>query len=150
LCPSPFTLSGRNTLTTFDAQMVFFSIFMWWAYSPNEYTVAGAKKTSIWRPLWDSINYCQSAIIIRVLSSPHLSFSRGLRPRNFWLLALLLRLHAGQTLDAFKCDEAGRSAKHELWPSFRCGPCIWQQASAGHNEQVYYAACNCRRYETKL
>lgn len=32
---------------------------MWWAYSPNEYLVVGAKKTSIWRPLWDSVNYCK-------------------------------------------------------------------------------------------
>lgn len=37
--------------------MVFFSLFMWWAYSSNEYLVPGAKKTSIWRPLWDSVNY---------------------------------------------------------------------------------------------
>ena len=39
--------------------MVFFSLFMWWAYSPDEYLIVGAKKTSIWRPLWDSVNYSE-------------------------------------------------------------------------------------------
>lgn len=44
--------------------MVFFSLFMWWAYSSNEYLVPGAKKTSIWRPLWDSINYTDFVVEI--------------------------------------------------------------------------------------
>jgi hypothetical protein len=35
-------------------QMVFFSVFMMWAYSPAEYMKEGATPTSIWRPLWDS------------------------------------------------------------------------------------------------
>ncbi|KAF8183665.1 organic solute transporter Ostalpha-domain-containing protein [Pholiota molesta] len=39
-------------------EMVFFSAFMWWAYTPSEYTRKnGELKTSIWRPLRDSINY---------------------------------------------------------------------------------------------
>jgi hypothetical protein len=52
--------------------MVFFSLFMWWAYSPNEYKVAGAQKTSIWRPLWDSINFCK--LLITGLEYPLLMF----------------------------------------------------------------------------
>ncbi|KAF9481499.1 DUF300-domain-containing protein [Pholiota conissans] len=36
-------------------EMVFFSAFMWWAYTPNEYTrKSGTPPTSIWKPLWDS------------------------------------------------------------------------------------------------
>jgi len=57
---------GLNALTI-CVEMVFFSIFMWWAYSPSEYTVAGAKKTSIWRPLWDSINY--SDFVLEIFGS---------------------------------------------------------------------------------
>jgi len=54
---------GLNALTI-CIEMVFFSIFMWWAYSSNEYKVQGAKKTSIWRPLWDSINFSDFAVEI--------------------------------------------------------------------------------------
>lgn len=47
---------GLNALAI-CIEMVFFSVLMMWAYTSNEYRVAGNKKTSIWRPLWDSINY---------------------------------------------------------------------------------------------
>jgi len=36
--------------------MVLFAAFMMWAYTWTEYAVPG-KKTSLWRPLWDSVNY---------------------------------------------------------------------------------------------
>ena len=39
--------------------MVFFSLFMTWAFNWNEYQVQpGERHTSIWRPLLDSINLC--------------------------------------------------------------------------------------------
>lgn len=47
---------GLNAMTT-CVEMVLFAGFMMRAYSWNEYVVPGAHKTSIWRPLWDSINY---------------------------------------------------------------------------------------------
>lgn len=47
---------GLNALAI-CVEMVFFSVLMMWAYTANEYKVAGHKKTSIWRPLWDSVNY---------------------------------------------------------------------------------------------
>ncbi|KAG1726829.1 organic solute transporter Ostalpha-domain-containing protein [Suillus lakei] len=47
---------GLNALAI-CIEMVFFSVLMMWAYTANEYKVAGNKKTSIWRPLWDSVNY---------------------------------------------------------------------------------------------
>ncbi|KAH0835606.1 organic solute transporter Ostalpha-domain-containing protein [Lanmaoa asiatica] len=47
---------GLNALTI-CIEMVFFSILMMWAYTWNEYKIEGAPKTSIWRPLWDSINF---------------------------------------------------------------------------------------------
>jgi len=47
---------GLNALAI-CIEMVFFATLMMWAYTVKEYKVPGAKKTSIWRPLWDSINY---------------------------------------------------------------------------------------------
>ena len=48
--------------------MVIFSAFMMYAYTWKEYVVPGKPKTSVWRPLWDSINYGAS-----LLPSPLLS-----------------------------------------------------------------------------
>jgi len=62
---------GLNALTI-CIEMVFFSIFMFWAYSPDEYKVAGAKKTSIWRPLWDSINFWD--FVVEIWGSFHFFF----------------------------------------------------------------------------
>ncbi|KIJ35341.1 hypothetical protein M422DRAFT_262517 [Sphaerobolus stellatus SS14] len=47
---------GLNTLAT-TIEMVFFAAFMLWAYPVSEYKDDSLPKTSIWRPLWDSINY---------------------------------------------------------------------------------------------
>jgi hypothetical protein len=41
-------------------KMVFFAALMMWAYTVNEYKVPGARKTSIWRPLWDRCVYVLS------------------------------------------------------------------------------------------
>ncbi|KAJ7060568.1 DUF300-domain-containing protein [Mycena amicta] len=46
--------NGLNALTI-CAEMVFFAIGMGWAYPATEYRVG--RKTSVWKPLWDSINY---------------------------------------------------------------------------------------------
>ncbi|KAJ7127945.1 organic solute transporter Ostalpha-domain-containing protein [Mycena epipterygia] len=48
--------NGLNALTI-CIEMVFFALGMWWAYAPREYKQPGQPHTSIWRPLWDSINY---------------------------------------------------------------------------------------------
>ncbi|KAJ7250701.1 DUF300-domain-containing protein [Mycena rebaudengoi] len=48
--------NGLNALAI-CIEMVFFALGMWWAYAPREYRKPGAPPTSIWRPLWDSINY---------------------------------------------------------------------------------------------
>ncbi|KAI0086030.1 DUF300-domain-containing protein [Irpex rosettiformis] len=48
---------GLNALAI-CIEMVFFSSFMLWAYSYNEYVVPGEPLTkNIFRPLWDSINF---------------------------------------------------------------------------------------------
>ncbi|KDQ26226.1 hypothetical protein PLEOSDRAFT_1067086 [Pleurotus ostreatus PC15] len=48
--------NGLNALAI-CIEMVFFSILMWWAYTPKEYKrKTGEPPTSVWRPLWDSIN----------------------------------------------------------------------------------------------
>jgi len=48
--------NGLNALAI-CIEMVFFSLAMWWAYNSREYVIPGSPKTSIWRPLLDSINY---------------------------------------------------------------------------------------------
>jgi len=53
---------GLTALAT-CIEMVLFSAFMMWAYSWTEYVVPG-RKTRIWRPLWDSINYTDFALEI--------------------------------------------------------------------------------------
>ena len=40
-------------------QMIFFSVFMMWSFPWKEYQVQPDERhTRIWRPLWDSINFC--------------------------------------------------------------------------------------------
>ncbi|KAI0628302.1 organic solute transporter subunit alpha/Transmembrane protein [Trametes polyzona] len=51
---------GLNALAI-CIEMVIFSAFMMYAYSWREYVVPGRPRTSVWRPLWDSINYCASS-----------------------------------------------------------------------------------------
>jgi len=58
---------GLTALTT-CIEMVLFSALMWWAYTPNEYRrKEGSPATSIWRPIWDSINI--SDFIMEIISS---------------------------------------------------------------------------------
>jgi len=47
---------GLNALTT-TVEMLLFSLLMLWSFPAKEYMSPGAKTTSIWRPLWDSINF---------------------------------------------------------------------------------------------
>jgi len=54
---------GLNALTI-CIEMIFFAALMWWAYTPAAYRVPGARPTSIWRPLWDSINISDFALEI--------------------------------------------------------------------------------------
>ncbi|KAJ3507569.1 hypothetical protein NLJ89_g6223 [Agrocybe chaxingu] len=56
--------NGLNALAI-CIEMVFFAALMWWAYTANEYKrPEGKPPTSIWRPLWDSINYTDFALEI--------------------------------------------------------------------------------------
>ncbi|KAF9268899.1 DUF300-domain-containing protein [Marasmius fiardii PR-910] len=48
--------NGLNALAI-CIEMILFAILMWWAYNVKEYVVDGQPPTSIWRPLWDSINF---------------------------------------------------------------------------------------------
>jgi hypothetical protein len=54
---------GLTALCT-TIEMVFFAAFMMWAFSSNEYADSSLPKTSIWRPLWDSIFYKDFAMEI--------------------------------------------------------------------------------------
>ncbi|KAG5715393.1 Transmembrane protein 184 like protein, partial [Termitomyces sp. T112] len=52
---------GLNALTI-CIEMIIFAGLMMWAYTPAEYKrKSGISPTSIWRPLWDSINYSDFA-----------------------------------------------------------------------------------------
>ncbi|KAF4621349.1 hypothetical protein D9613_000718 [Agrocybe pediades] len=73
--------NGLNALAI-CIEMIFFSIFMWWAYPAREYK-EHKKRTSIWRPLWDSINY--SDFLREMMISLKFFFKRqdkGLRRSN--------------------------------------------------------------------
>jgi len=55
---------GLTALTT-CIEMIFFSIFMMWSFSWTTYKVQpGEPHTSVWRPLWDSINFWDFAVEI--------------------------------------------------------------------------------------
>lgn len=54
---------GLTALCT-TIEMIFFAAFMMWAFSSNEYADSTLPKTSIWKPLWDSINYKDFALEI--------------------------------------------------------------------------------------
>ncbi|KAJ6550841.1 DUF300-domain-containing protein [Mycena vulgaris] len=58
--------NGLNALVI-CIEMVFFALGMWWAYAPREYRKLGQPHTSIWRPLWDSINYMD--FVLEILGS---------------------------------------------------------------------------------
>ncbi|KAF8484305.1 DUF300-domain-containing protein [Gautieria morchelliformis] len=54
---------GLSALAT-DIEMVFFAGFMLWAYRASEYSDPALGKTSIFRPLLDSLNYSDFAVEI--------------------------------------------------------------------------------------
>jgi hypothetical protein len=66
---------GLNALTT-CIEMVFASGFMMWAYTWNEYVIPDGKKTGIWKPLWDSINYTDFILEIWSSLKFYLDYSR--------------------------------------------------------------------------
>ena len=53
--------SSAMIIPSETSQMVFFAIFMQWAYPYKEYMNKSQEMTSIWRPLWDSINFSDFA-----------------------------------------------------------------------------------------
>ncbi|KAJ7072280.1 DUF300-domain-containing protein [Mycena amicta] len=56
--------NGLNALAV-CIEMVFFSVMMLWSFPHREYKRReGSPSTSIWRPLWDSINYADFAVEI--------------------------------------------------------------------------------------
>ncbi|KAI0367134.1 DUF300-domain-containing protein [Pilatotrama ljubarskyi] len=67
---------GLNALAI-CIEMVIFSAFMMYAYSWREYIVPGRPRTSIWRPLWDSINYSDFAHEIAGSIRFFIDFFRG-------------------------------------------------------------------------
>lgn len=68
--------NGLNALAI-CIEMVFFAAFMMWAYTWKEYTLKGGEHTSIWRPLWDSINYTDFAIEIFGSLKFYIDYLRG-------------------------------------------------------------------------
>ena len=71
------TSIGTGECSHRPAQMVIFSSFMMYAYTWNEYVVAGRPKTGVGRPLLDSINYGMSPPVSRTsLASVRCPLSR--------------------------------------------------------------------------
>ncbi|KAH8832717.1 DUF300-domain-containing protein [Flagelloscypha sp. PMI_526] len=68
--------NGLNALCI-CVEMVGFSIMFFWAYPAKEYRIAGAAKTSIWRPLLDSLNYSDFALEIAGSFRFFLDYFRG-------------------------------------------------------------------------
>ncbi|KAH9485422.1 Transmembrane protein 184C [Psilocybe cubensis] len=67
--------NGLNALAI-CIEMIFFALFMWWAYPSREYKQSlGTRATSIWQPLWDSVNYSDFAreIIFSLMYFIHLT-----------------------------------------------------------------------------
>jgi len=67
---------GLNALAT-CIEMVFFAAFMMWAYSWNEYATNDGSHTSIWRALWDRINYTDFAMEIFGSLKFFIDYARG-------------------------------------------------------------------------
>ncbi|KAL4248976.1 Organic solute transporter Ostalpha-domain-containing protein [Abortiporus biennis] len=67
---------GLNALAI-CIEMVFFSLFMMWAYNWREYVLPDKPRTSIWRPLWDSINYWDFLIEIYGSLKFFVDYARG-------------------------------------------------------------------------
>ncbi|KAF9456290.1 DUF300-domain-containing protein [Collybia nuda] len=69
--------NGLNALAI-CIEMVLFSALMMWAYTPAEYKLKpGAHPTSIWRPLWDSINFSDFALEIIGSIRFFIEYTRG-------------------------------------------------------------------------
>ncbi|KAF9032362.1 organic solute transporter Ostalpha-domain-containing protein [Panaeolus papilionaceus] len=70
--------NGLNALAI-CIEMVLFSGLMWWAYTWHEYRrPEGTRPTSIWRPLWDSVNLMD--FVMEIVGS--LRFYFGSNKRN--------------------------------------------------------------------
>jgi len=66
------------TALTVCIEMVLFSALMYWSYTPNEYTRKEASPaTSIWRPIWDSINITDFVLEITSSLSFFVDYIRG-------------------------------------------------------------------------
>lgn len=81
--------------------MVFFAVAMMWAYPYSEYKkLEPETRTSIWRPLWDSINYCKLSSY-QPLASTHTPDSpqSRFRLRNLDIFEVPHRFHPTQARD---------------------------------------------------
>ena len=50
--------------------MFFFALLMMYAYSWGEYSARGDTVGRLWKPLWDSINYCECLSVTALPLSP--------------------------------------------------------------------------------
>ena len=102
------------------SQMVFFSFFMLWAYPYKEYSPKGQEKTSIWRPLWDSINFSDFAYEIWTSWRFFFDYTRG-KPQTRSLkdhpggtsFGDAFRLESYKNRSAFGWVSSGRKYQHD-------------------------------------
>ncbi|KAI0326498.1 DUF300-domain-containing protein [Cubamyces sp. BRFM 1775] len=95
---------GLNALAI-CIEMVIFSAFMMYAYSWHEYVIPGRPRTSIWRPLWDSINYSDFAIEIAGSLKFFIDYARG-RPGTHGPRVQITDSQTGKTYTKMDFGEA--------------------------------------------
>ncbi|KAL7278336.1 hypothetical protein ACG7TL_008312 [Trametes sanguinea] len=112
---------GLNALAI-CIEMVIFSAFMMYAYSWREYIVPGHPRTSIWRPLWDSINYKDFAIEILGSLKFFIDYARG-KPGTHGPRVQVTDAETGKTYTKMDFGEAfGVSPRPSAYPmSARAG-----------------------------
>ncbi|KAI0668072.1 DUF300-domain-containing protein [Trametes maxima] len=109
---------GLNALAI-CIEMVLFSAFMLYAYSWREYVVPGRPRTSIWRPLWDSINYSDFAHEIAGSIRFFIDYARG-KPGTHGPRAQVTDTQTGKTHTKMDFGEAfgvlPRPYEHAAYP----------------------------------
>ena len=96
-------------------QMIFFAAFMMWSFNWKEYQVQPREPhTSIWRPLWDSINLCTPSLFyfrIILLTYWGVGTCRGLCGRNWVAVFIFCKSY-------YRPAAPARAYQTDLWSGF--------------------------------
>ncbi|KAJ3813928.1 DUF300-domain-containing protein [Lentinula aff. lateritia] len=98
-------IEASTSFGSYEKEMIFFACFMWWAYTPAAYRIEGAKPTSIWRPLWDSINFTDFVLEIWYSSRFFIAYIRGVPETHSRFASQVTGFD-----EAFGLEKTGRAA----------------------------------------